>query len=110
MLITTHSPFLISDTTPDRVLVFEKEDGKVQIEHPDYNTFGASVNKITLATFGKRETIGGRAQAVLAALRSRFADGESSQALIDEIYRIMGDSVERTLLIKSILDQNEEAQ
>ncbi|MCA9463826.1 MAG: restriction system-associated AAA family ATPase, partial [Nitrospira sp.] len=39
MLITTHSPFLISDSTPDKVLLFDRDpgDGKVQITHPDYN-------------------------------------------------------------------------
>lgn len=108
MLITTHSPFLISDSSPDRVLVFENTEGKVKVRHPDYNTFGASINKITLSTFNKRETIGGRAQAVLAELRARFEDGESSEALIDEIHSRIGDSVERTLLIKSILDRTAE--
>ncbi len=110
MLITTHSPFLISDSKPDRVLVFEKKDGQVHIEHPEYNTFGASINKITLTTFDKRETIGGVAETELARLKAQFIPGESAQALIDEIYRTMGDSVERTLLIKSILDRNEEAK
>lgn len=110
MLITTHSPFLISDSTPDRVLVFEKKDGQVHIRHPEYNTFGASINKITLSTFDKRETIGGQAQSVLAELRQRFESGESPQQLIPEIHRRIGDSVERTLLIKSILDHMEGAQ
>lgn len=108
MLITTHSPFLISDSKPDRVLVFDKQDGKVHIEHPDYNTFGASVNKITLATFDKRETIGGVAQSELQRLEAQFDPKKSPKELIDEIFRTMGDSVERTLLLKSILDRSEE--
>ncbi len=107
MLITTHSPFLISDSTPDRVLEFEKEEGEVQVKHPDYNTFGASINKITLITFDKQETIGQKAKIALEELQSRFKAGESAKDLIDEINRTMGDSVERTLLIKSILDQAE---
>ncbi len=108
MLITTHSPFLISDSKPDRVLEFEKKDGKVHVKPPEYNTFGASINKITLTTFDKRETIGAVAQKELARLKAQVIPGTSSKALIDEIYRTMGDSVERTLLIKSILDQAEE--
>jgi restriction system-associated AAA family ATPase len=108
MLITTHSPFLISDSKPDRVLVFDKQDGKVHVEHPDFNTFGASVNKITLAIFGKRETIGGVAQFELERLRALFDPDNSPKELIDEIYRTMGDSVERTLLLKYILDRSEE--
>ena len=107
MLITTHTPFLISDSKPDKVLVFEKDknSGAVSISHPDYNTLGASINKITMNTFGKRETIGGHAQALLDELRVRFEQGgEDKEALIAEIHRELGDSVEKVLLIKAILD------
>jgi restriction system-associated AAA family ATPase len=117
MLITTHTPFLISDSKPDRVLVFAKDkaSGNVSISHPPYNTLGASINKITMNTFGKRETIGGHAQALLDALRARFEQGtEDKEALITEIHQQLGDSVEKVLLIKAILggDQpgNGEAQ
>jgi len=107
MLITTHTPFLISDSKPDKVLVFAKDKatGAVSISHPDYNTLGASINKITMNTFGKRETIGGHAQALLEALRARFEQGtEDKESLITEIHQQLGDSVEKVLLIKAILD------
>lgn len=107
MLITTHTPFLISDCKPDKVLVFAKDkaSGKVSISHPPYNTLGASINKITMNTFGKRETIGGHAQALLDALRARFEQGtEDKEALITEIHQQLGDSVEKVLLITAILD------
>jgi restriction system-associated AAA family ATPase len=107
MLITTHTPFLISDSKPDKVLVFakDKSSGEVSISHPPYNTLGASINKITMSTFGKRETIGGHAQALLDALRARFEQGtEDKEALITEIHQKLGDSVEKVLLIKAILD------
>lgn len=107
MLITTHTPFLISDSKPEKVLVFEKDknSGAVSISHPEYNTLGASINKITMNTFGKRETIGGHAQTLLEGLRERFEQGvEDKEALITEIHRELGDSVEKVLLIKAILD------
>jgi len=68
---------------------------------------GASINKITMATFGKRETIGGYAQAMMEDLRRRFENGEEREQLIDEINRKLGDSVEKVLLIKTILDSME---
>jgi restriction system-associated AAA family ATPase len=111
MLITTHSPFLISDSKPDKVLVFTKDkvSGAVSIKHPDYNTLGASINKITMNTFGKRETIGGHAQALLEALRARFEQGtEDKEALITEIHQQLGDSVEKVLLIKAILGSDQQ--
>jgi len=110
MLVTTHTPFLISDSKPEKVLVFAKckPSGKVSISHPDYNTLGASINKITMSTFGKRETIGGHAHALLEALRARFEKGgEDKEALITEIHQQLGDSVEKVLLIKAILDGNQ---
>lgn len=110
MLITTHTPFLISDSKPDKVLIFKKDkaSGEVSISQPDYNTLGASINKITMSTFGKRETIGRHAQALLEALRARFEHGdESEEKLIAEIQRELGDSVEKVLLINAILDRQE---
>ena len=113
MLITTHTPFLISDSTPEQVLVFDKSDGIVHVNRPDYNTLGASINKITMKTFGKRETIGGFAQQKMAELKQRFEEGkatdsdEDKNVLIDDINRELGDSVEKVLLIKTILDSME---
>lgn len=105
MLVTTHTPFLISDSHPEKVLVFNKADGAVSVSHPDYNTLGASINKITMATFDKRETIGLRAQTMLDDFRERSKDAnENKEQLIAEINRQLGDSVEKVLLIKAILD------
>ena len=104
MLVTTHTPFLISDSRPEKVLVFNKADGAVSVSHPDYNTLGASINKITMATFGKRETIGGFAQGKLDKFRQDFTQGKDRDQLIAEINRQLGDSVEKVLLIKTILD------
>ena len=108
MLITTHTPFLISDSKPEKVLVFKKEGGKVSVSAPEYNTLGASINKITMNTFGKRETIGGHAQMILEDFRRRARENdESKEQLIAEINHQLGDSVEKMLLIKTILDDME---
>jgi restriction system-associated AAA family ATPase len=110
MLITTHTPFLISDSKPEKVLVFKKDksSGTVSISQPGYNTLGASINKITMNTFGKRETIGAYAQEILDQLRTDFnAGNEDVSALIEKINLKLGDSVEKILLIKAILDKTE---
>ena len=109
MLITTHTPFLISDSKPERVLEFkkDKETGEVNVKNPEYNTLGASINKITMATFDKRETIGGHAQAILEDLRQRFEQGEDKERIIAELNLELGDSVEKIMLIKTILDSME---
>jgi restriction system-associated AAA family ATPase len=106
MLLTTHSPFPISDSTPDKVLLFQRDEasGVPRVQHPDYNTLGASINKITMLSFGKRDTIGGHAKALLDNVRQRFAaDPSQREVLIDELDRTLGDSVEKVLLVNSML-------
>jgi len=110
MLITTHTPFLISDSKKEYVLVFNKntESKKVEVTRPDYNTLGASINKITMKSFGKTETIGGYAEKQLNEIKDRFEAGEAKQELIDEVNNLLGDSVEKVLFIKRVLNSMEE--
>lgn len=109
MLVTTHTPFLISDSKPENVLVFKKDNGMVSVSQPDYNTLGASINKITMNTFGKRETIGGHAQELMDDFRKRFElNTEDKETLINEIQKKLGDSVEKILLIKTILEKDQQ--
>ncbi len=114
ILITTHSPFLISDSSRDRVLVFSKEDGKVKISHPEYKTLGASINFITAETFLKKETIGRYAESQLEHYRERFdkraQTGEDTKAIIADLHRQLGDSIEKVLLIQSMLEAEKETE
>lgn len=108
MLITTHTPFLISDCKPDRVLVFAKDktSGAVSISHPDYNTLGASINKITYETFEKRETIGEIARQELESLLLDPMAETDPLGLARKIMDSVGDSIERTLAVHTLLDKN----
>lgn len=104
MLITTHTPFLISDSKPDKVLVFNKDErGKVSITRPEYNTLGASINLITMETFDKQETIGGYAKKQLDDLLSDPSAKTDPHGLAKRIIQTLGDSIERTLAVQSIL-------
>ncbi|MBF0405864.1 MAG: restriction system-associated AAA family ATPase [Candidatus Riflebacteria bacterium] len=108
IFISTHSPFLISDSKPEFVLVFNKTPGgKVEVTRPEYNTLGASINKITMKSFDKRETIGGVAQHILQDLQTRLDKGEDKEDILCEADRLLGDSVEKIFFIKTILDRGE---
>lgn len=111
MLMTTHSPFPISDSEPRKVLVFDKEadTGAVGIHHPEFNTLGASINKITMTTFGQGDTVGGVARTKLDALRKRCKAGEDVDVLLEELENTLGDSVEKILLAKAMADTHDEA-
>ena len=107
LLITTHTPYLISDSKRENVLVFEKKNNKCTVIRPDYNTFGASINKITMMTFNKTVTMGGLAESVLNKISSRAEKGESLEKLIEELNSALGDSVEKVLLMKSLSEEGE---
>jgi restriction system-associated AAA family ATPase len=104
MLITTHSPYLISDSEASYVHIFEK-DNKTQVvtaHPPDFQTLGASVNKITIQIFKTPITVGNYALEFLDDIDKRFANGEDSKGLIKELEENLGDSVEKTLLIHKL--------
>ncbi|ERY41887.1 TPA: restriction system-associated AAA family ATPase [Pseudomonas aeruginosa] len=105
MLITTHTPFLISDSKPDKVLVFDKDqsNGVVSISQPKYNTLGASINKITYETFDKPETIGDGAKYLLDLLVADSMGKTDPHGLARKIMDTIGDSVERTLAVHALL-------
>jgi restriction system-associated AAA family ATPase len=108
VLLTSHSPFIISDCRQDNVLVFDKNwDGKVEWEFANFNTFGASANAITIKVFGRRETIGDYALDKLKELRQRLQGDESPDMLIDEVGKELGDSVEKVLFINQALEKKE---
>jgi len=105
MLITTHSPYLISDSEAKYVNVFSKKDNNLEVicTRPEFQTLGASVSMITMNIFDRFDTIGDLANAEIEKFRIRFVAGENPQELIKEINYRIGESVEKTILINKIL-------
>jgi len=104
MLITTHSPYLISDSESKYVHVFVKDDEskKVTCSIPEFQTLGASINKITLEIFKTSLTIGRHAFTFIEDINDRFEKGEDKNILLGELEGQLGDSVEKTLLIHKL--------
>lgn len=104
LLITSHSPFIVSDSHEENVLVFKKNDETrvVTADRPGFNTFGASVNQITIDIFERADTIGDLANSEITTYETRFREGENAETLIKEINSRLGDSVEKTILINRI--------
>jgi restriction system-associated AAA family ATPase len=107
ILITSHSPFIISDCHEENVLVFKKdlETGKVSADRPGFNTFGASVNQITLKVFEKHETIGSYSNSVYTTLYERLEAGENPDELIEKANDELGDSVEKVMFVNKALEK-----
>lgn len=106
MLITTHSPFLISDSRQEYVLLFDKNKAlnSASVKRPNFNTLGASINKITMEAFEKGSTIGGYAEQILNKFKKRLSDGEAADKIVDEVNRTLGDSIEKVLFINELVN------
>jgi len=94
--VITFSPFIISDATRDELVILDGED--------DYfHHQGDSVNKITMCLHGRRETVGDRVTNYFKNIHEEWYNGGSN---IDELMKKadkMGDSVEKILLIKTLM-------
>ncbi len=105
MLITTHSPYLVSDSDKNHVRMFkkDKENGIITSVNPEFNTFGASVNEVTIEIFDKIDTIGEFANNEINHYLTRFRNDEDPLKLINEINKRFGDSVEKTIIINKLI-------
>lgn len=105
ILITSHSPFIVSDCVSDNVLIFKKTKGKnqiVKVSRPDFKTFGASVNLLTQQIFHKEETISEIANTRLNDTLKRYKAGKLSFAEALRKINELGDSVEKLVIISEL--------
>lgn len=95
-LITSHSPFIVSDTQRERVLIFSKalKGGKISCTRPDFNTLGTSVNLITMNIFDETNTIGKFAQEVLKEYKKKLKKSKNKKKVLEELDSIIGKSIE----------------
>lgn len=110
MLISTHSPYLVSDSESKYVHVFTKdnETKKVSVRFPDFQTLGSSVNSITIKVYNKADTIGEYANQRIVDLRAEFEKTEDKMAFLKKVQNEIGESVERVLFINELLDKIKE--
>lgn len=109
MLITTHSPYLISDSESKYVHVFVKDNESKEVTSvfPEFQTLGTSVNKITLRIFNKPDTIGAYANSKIDELRKELEETNDKEVFLSKVRKEIGESVESMLFINDILDQIE---
>jgi restriction system-associated AAA family ATPase len=104
VLLTSHSPFIISDCLPDNVILFERDgEGLLTAKKASelgIDTYGTSVNLLTSRIFKNKETIGKYVFSKLNEFRQRFQTDENKEDIIEAINNEFGDSIEKLLLIK----------
>jgi restriction system-associated AAA family ATPase len=103
IIITSHSPFIISDCFPEQVIYFKKNERCVKAKELNFKTFGTSVDIILEVLFGKRQSIGDLSRSKLAYNLSDIKTKEQAQVIKDNINKLgLGDSLEKDLLFANL--------
>ncbi|WBX74861.1 restriction system-associated AAA family ATPase [Tenacibaculum ovolyticum] len=102
ILITSHSPFIISDCYPNKVIVFERDKQPKNARELSIHTYGTSVNLLTTKIFGKKETIGEYSLDKIDIYRKEFYDGGDANDIMRRLNEELGDSIEKLLFIKEM--------
>lgn len=51
-ITATHSIYLVKNSLQENIVVFRKNDEKIELEKPSFNTFGANLNSLSYFIFG----------------------------------------------------------
>ena len=93
-LLTTHSPFVPSDMHREKVLIFSKdEEGKIQVQNPNIETFGTTFDTIIEQCFNVRPPM---SQVPLDEIKELMQSDDPEE--IREEMQHLGDSVQKAFL------------
>ncbi len=108
IVITTHSPFVLSDLKKRNVYVFEKLNNIVLFKQSPIETYGAAASIILDIIFGKENSISEMAKSEL----SKMAEGiDTEDKLMDAVQRLnteFGESVEKFDMFNKLRNIKEE--
>jgi restriction system-associated AAA family ATPase len=110
IIITTHSPFVISDSSNEDVYRFTKNNGVIEYTNPKEQTYGASISVILDEIFEKGETISDMAKKELDEMLENVTDVEELRKIIERLNSEFGDSVEKFDLFSKIKNKKDEIE
>lgn len=103
VLITSHSPFIISDCLPHHVIVLNKDNKGRTIAKTaaslGIKTYGTSVNVLTAEIFNNDDSIGQRAFEEMQKMKNEAKD---KVKVIKDINNRFGDSVDKLIIISQL--------
>lgn len=106
ILITSHSPFIISDCFPDKVIVFKEGELPKNARDINFRTYGTSIDIIMENVFKKNNTIGDLSRSEIEAIQEEIKDIKelTSEQVVDYKERTnhLGDSMEKILLFAQL--------
>lgn len=103
-VITTHSPFILSDCYQQHVFKFRRDDGVPKAEMIDIRTFGTSFNRLLKKAFDKKATISELSDEKIKEQMEIAKNTNNENKLFDikEEVSEMGESIEKVLLLEFV--------
>jgi restriction system-associated AAA family ATPase len=107
VVLTSHSPFIISDCLPNNVIFFKRnlKTDKVEAKSAkemNIRTFGTSVEYILDELFDYNQSIGDWANEKLKQVKFDKIKDQDEVAQIKEELRVLGDSIEKDLVLAKL--------
>ncbi len=108
VLLTSHSPFIISDCLPDNVILFEKqENGKTSAKKVSeldnaFNTYGTSVELILDKLFDYNQSIGDLSFSEIENINIGEINTPEEIAKAKAALRKLGESIEKDMILSQL--------
>jgi restriction system-associated AAA family ATPase len=104
ILLTSHSPFIISDCMPNNVIFFDRnaESKKIQARKASelgFNTYGTSVEIILDELFNYNQSIGDSSNEVLKQIDFQSIKSEEDVEKTKKLFSHLGESIEKDLVL-----------
>jgi restriction system-associated AAA family ATPase len=107
VILTSHSPFIISDCMPNNVIFFDrhKETELVKAKSAkelEFNTFGTSVETILDELFDYNQSIGDWSNEELLKIQFDSIKTEADKKELKKKLRVLGPSIEKDLVLAKL--------
>lgn len=107
VILTSHSPFIISDCMPNNVIFFDRHKETELIEaksakEMDIKTFGMSVESILDELFNYNQSIGDWSNETLLEIEFDNIKTEADKKELKKKLRILGPSIEKDLVLAKL--------
>lgn len=107
ILLTSHSPFIISDCMPNNVIIFDrnKETEKIQARKAselDFNTYGSSIEIILDELFNYNQSIGDYSNEILKSIDFEAIRTKEDVTNTKRLFRHLGDSIEKDIVLSRL--------
>lgn len=104
ILLTSHSPFIISDCMPNNVIFFDRdtETKKIQARKASelgFNTYGTSVEIILDELFDYNQSIGDSSNEVLKQIDFQSIKSKEDVEKTKKLFSHLGESIEKDLVL-----------